>query len=105
MDPDAIVSRISNLVESEIHTLAPHHKLWFEEHLIVPHQIDLSLKDNGEGEITLWLVTDHVGNNDSSYRIVYDPEHDMFGLEVTIENGVNWYMGRYGNLLTVVNAM
>jgi hypothetical protein len=53
----------------------------------------------------LWLVTDHTGEKDSSYRIVYDEQSQMFGLEVTLDTDVKWYMGSYGSFANTVESM
>ena len=105
MNDHKVIARINKLVKSDLHNLSPHLRDWSEEHLVIPRLINLSLLENGDGDITLWLVTDHVGFRDSSYRVVFDPEFDEFGLEVTLSNDVNWYMGRYGCFSDTIEAM
>ena len=53
----------------------------------------------------VWLVTNHTGENDSSYRIIYDDQAQLFGLECTLESGVEWYMGNYGSFSETVENM
>jgi len=72
--------------------LGPHLRSWVDEHLISPRQVCVAIDTNGTSFKTLWLVTDRVGENDSSYRVVYDDETDAFGLECTLDSGVEWYM-------------
>ena len=51
------------------------------------------------------MVTDNIGYSDSSYRVVYDEETKMFGLECTLSNGLEWYMGAYGTFEEAVENM
>ena len=85
--------------------LAPHLRSWVDEHLIAPRQVRLALDADGTSFKDVWLVTDHIGVNDSSYRIVYDHEADAFGLECTLDSGVEWYMGNYGSFAEAVQNM
>ena len=41
----------------------------------------------------VWLLTDHVGEKDASSRIVFDPKAKLFGLEMTLDDGTEWYLG------------
>jgi len=86
-------------------SLAPHLRSWVAAHLIVPRQVRFALDPNGTAFKDLWLVTDHNGVNDSSYRIVYDQETDEFGLECTMDSGIEWYMGNYGSFAETVENM
>jgi hypothetical protein len=100
-NPERIRAKISESVV----LLAPHLRSWAEAHLIAPRQVRLSLDPDGTSSKDLWLVTDHVGTNDASYRVVYDDETDGFGLECTLETGVEWYMGDYGSFAETVENM
>ena len=99
--PDRIRAKISE----GIALLAPHLRSWADEHLIAPRQVRLALDANGTSFRDLWLVTNHVGINDSSYRVVYDDDTDAFGLECTLDSGVEWYMGNYGSFAEAVQNM
>jgi hypothetical protein len=99
--PERIQIKISEGVAS----LAPHLRSWVDEHLIAPRQVRFALDANGTSIKDLWLVSDHVGANDSSYRIVYDDETDAFGLECTLDSGVEWYMGNYSSFAETVENM
>lgn len=85
--------------------LWPHLRSWVDEHLISPRQVWVAIDTNGTSFKTLWLVTDRVGENDSSYRVVYNNETDAFGLECTLDSGVEWYMGNYGSFAEAVENM
>jgi hypothetical protein len=88
-----IEERITLKVTEGLNLLKPHLQSWARDHLIQPHQIRLSTNPEGSSFKDFWLVTDHVGKEDSSYRIVYDDEGQAFGLEVTLDTGVEWHMG------------
>jgi hypothetical protein len=105
MSEQGIIRHINEKVEESLPKLQPHIRSWAEKHLVNPKPIDLSLNEKGEGEITLWLVTDHIDNNDASCRVVYDSEKDSFGLEMTMANEVNWFMGYYGGFAEAVEAI
>jgi hypothetical protein len=66
--------------------LATHLQSWVQAHLIEPRQVCLATDPDGTSFKGVWLVTDHTGENDSSYRIVYDDEAQLFGLECTLES-------------------
>lgn len=100
-----VVSHIKELVEKDLPNLPPHIKAWAEEHLVQPRQVTLALKDDGQGEVMLWLVTDHSGKRDSACRVVFDEKRSRFGLEMRMANGVNWFMGLYGSFAEAVDAM
>ena len=99
--PEHIRAKISQGVV----VLAPHLRSWVDEHLIVPREVRLAIDANGTSFKNLWLTTDHVGANDSSYRVVYDDETDAFGLECTLDSGVEWYMGSYDSFAEAVENM
>ena len=85
--------------------LKPHLQSWARDHLIQPRQIRLSTDPEGSSFKDFWLVTGHVGKEDSSYRIVYDEAEQAFGLEMTLDTGVEWYMGNYGSFSEAVENM
>ena len=85
--------------------LAPHLQDWLRTHLVDPRPIRFYADAEGHSFKDLWLVTDHTGEKDSSYRIVYDESNQMFGLEVTLDTGVEWYMGSYGSFSETVASM
>jgi hypothetical protein len=101
----ATVETISELIEVEIAKLGPLLQSWARHHLIVPRQVILSADPEGGEQATLWLVTDHTGDNDSSCRVVFDARSNEFGLEQTLADGIEWYMGPYGSFADAVEAM
>ena len=99
--PDQIATKVAEGLTS----LAPHLQDWVRAHLIDPRPVRFSTDANGNTFKDLWLVTDHTGQEDSSYRIVYDENSQMFGLAVTLDSGVEWYMGSYGSFSETVESM
>jgi len=86
--------------------LAPHLQDWLRAHLVEPRLVRFSADANNRTSFKdLWLVTDHIGEQDSSYRIVYDENNQVFGLESTLNTGVEWYMGSYGSFSETVESM
>jgi hypothetical protein len=55
--------------------IANHLNDWYKSHKISPKKIKI---DNNE----YYLLTDYNGNNDSNYRIIFDPLTSCFGLEM-----------------------
>jgi hypothetical protein len=60
--------------------LAPDLRAWFEAHQTEPRQIDVLADGSAKHARSVWLVTDHTGTDDSSYRVTYEPSGDVFGL-------------------------
>jgi hypothetical protein len=100
-----IEERIGIKVQEGLIALAPHLCNWVRRHLIQPRLVNLSTNQDGTSFKTLWLITDHVGKDDSSYRVVYDEDEQGFGLELTLNTGVEWYMGSYGTFSETVENM
>jgi hypothetical protein len=92
-------------VKEGLTLLPPHLQSWVGAHLIEPRRLQLSTDLQGTSFKHLWLVRNHTGENDSSYRIVYDNDTQLFGLECTLESGVEWYMGKYGSFCETVQSM
>ena len=96
---------IKNRVAEELVILPPHLQTWVRTHLIEPRLRKFAVDHDGSSFKHFWLVTDHNGEHDSSYRIVFDDEQEVFGLECTLEAGVEWYMGSYGSFSDAVENM
>ena len=108
MDADSsieIEERIASEVREGLAALAPHLRRWAHDHLIRPRRVRLATEHDGGAFKTFWLVTDHVGKDDSSCRVVYDESERAFGLETTLDTGVEWYMGSYGAFSEAVENM
>jgi len=84
-------------IESELPQIDKRLRDWLEQHIVSPRLVILSTDPDGTISREFWLVTDEVGHKDSSYRIVYDPQTQKYGLEMTLNTGVQWYMGPYGS--------
>jgi hypothetical protein len=101
-----VETRIQQRVNQTLNELPEHIRRWSVAHLIAPRKVTLATDPDGEQYADFWLVTDHTGSDDASYRVVFDEETDDFGLEVTLNTGVCWYMGSYGSSFAVtVDAM
>ena len=100
-----IPDKIKKLVEEDIKQLPPHLQSWVNEHLISPREIKLAIDSGGNEYSEYWLVTDNIGKSDSSYRVVYDESQNEFGLECTLQNGLNWLMGIYGTFSESIKNM
>lgn len=62
-------------------------------------------ESSGEDAIDGILVTDHTGVDDFGYQIVYLPSEDIFGFEVTLQNGRELFLGRVGTLAETVENL
>lgn len=100
-----IAETISRFVQVSLPKVAPHLREWAEAHLVSPRKQEFASDPDGNETTQLWLVTDHNGNNDSSCRIVFDDEESMFGLEMTLQDGTNWFMRLYGSFDQTVESM
>jgi hypothetical protein len=105
MESNPIQKQIEVAVQAGLSKLRPSIKQWVQTHLVHPRLISLSLDPDASSFKEVWLVTDHTGEQDSSYRIVYDSDSELFGLECTLESGVEWYMGNYGSFSQTVESM
>jgi|SRR3989338_1094208 len=92
-------------VEQGLNKLPKHLKEWSAEHLIKPRKIIFySHLDIGEKD-SAWLVTDHIGRRDSSYRVIYNKELDMFGLVVDLIGGTVHCLGYSGDFDKAIEGM
>lgn len=99
-----VIQEIDAFVKVALPNMPPHLRQWAEEHLVTPRQEIFAQKEDGEGEISLWLVTDHTQNRDSASRVVYDEVAKVFGLVTDMQNDVKWFMGLYGNFAETIDA-
>lgn len=102
---EPIHEQVHRLVNATIASLPEHLAAWALAHLITPRPVQLASDPEGHDEATYWLVTDHSGIEDSSYRVVYDAELGEFGLECTWEGGTGWFMGIYGSFADSIENM
>ncbi len=85
--------------------LSPDLRAWAEGHLIAPRLVRLLDSLESSETSAYWLVTDHTGSADSSYRVVYDERHDAFGFEVTLDDGRELFLGRVGSFAETVSEL
>ncbi len=105
MDDSSIAQKITQVIETEITQLSGHLYEWAREHVIAPKKIVLANDADGKEYAEYWLVTDHTGHNDSSYRVIYDDEFHLFGLACRLQTGVVWCLGLYGSFAETINNM
>ena len=96
---------LTHRVDAEMPMLPEHLRVWFEAHRARPQELTVSSDSEGTRPYRVWLVTDDIGDNDGSSRVVYDAECKKFGLLMELQSGVLWYMGPYGSLVDTVQAI
>lgn len=96
---------IMRKVNEGLEELTPHLRAWVENHKIEPRRIVVFTDPDGINSKLVWLVTDHVGKEDSSSRVVYDEIEEVFGLEQILDTGKSWYMGPYGTFPETIENM
>ena len=100
-----IETELTHRVDAEMPMLPEHLRVWFEAHRARPQELTVSSDSEGTRPYRVWLVTDDIGDNDGSSRVVYDAERKKFGLLMELQSGVLWYMGPYGSLVDTVQAI
>lgn len=75
---------------------------WLRAHLVPPRPIELARKTDGESTETFWLITDHTGREDASFRIVFDDVMRRYGIECTILNNICLFAGFRASLVDAV---
>ena len=76
--------------------------LWLQTHKIAPRRIALSRKTDGSNTEDFWLVTDHTGSDDASFRVVYDDVIGRYGIECAILNSISLFIGFRATLVEAV---
>lgn len=84
---------INDLVAASYGRIDPSMKDWVNTHVMEPRQHTSWDSPDRKRQISLWLVTEHTGYNDTSYRIVWDPATQHFGLETLLADGSSIYQG------------
>ena len=102
---DGIVAEVNNGVRSALPLLPQHLRTWLTTHLTQPRAITVAADPDATRFLQVWLVTDDVGNDDSTSRVVYNATEKAFGLLTRLENGVLWYQGPYGSLIDAVEGI
>ncbi len=75
---------------------------WLKLHAIAPRRISLSRKTDGSDSEQFWLITDHTGSDDSSFRLVYDDVVGQYGIECAILNSISLFIGYRASLLEAI---
>lgn len=75
---------------------------WLRAHALPARRITLARKTDGGETEDFWLVTDHTGADDASFRVVYDDVSAQYGIECTIGNDVSLFAGFRASLLDAV---
>ena len=102
---EGIQQSIASTVESAIPKLSQNLRRWLQAHRVEPRQFTVFRETDGSGPMSVWLVTDHNGTDDSSYRIIYDPVSCEYGCECLLENDVPYLIGMYGDLKSAVEDL
>lgn len=97
--------RILELVRGSLLRLPEELRAWAQRQLIEPRVVEVSLDPEGKGNREVWLVTDDVGVEDASCRIVYDPASKAFGLERRMVNESSWHLGPIGTFDDAVKSL
>jgi hypothetical protein len=100
-----VVATIKKRVSNDFESISPRFRDWVRDHLIEPRLVRFAVDSDGLKYKDVWLVTDHVGSEDTSYRVVYDPSDGNFGLEMTTIDGIEWYMGPNGEFFETIESM
>jgi len=102
---EALVRTVSDRIAESLPLLPRHLRAWAERHLITPRAIQLFVGLASDVRREFWLVTDHTGADDSSYRVIYDAEENLFGLAVTLDDGRACLLGLHRSFAESVDAM
>lgn len=93
------------MVNQGLRELPPELRTWAETHLTVPRRVRLfSSMDSSEAS-TYWLVTDHTGERDSNYRVVYDERHNQFGVGMALDDSRELFMGGFGSFAETISNL
>ncbi len=91
--------------QSALKVLPEHLSKWLREHSITPRMVSIAHNTDGSDIREYILITDHTGQDDSSYRALYDKENKQYGIECTLDTDVHYLIGFCGSLVDTVNEM
>ena len=94
---------LSDEIRTKSHLLDASEYEWFMHHAIKPQQIKVTTSPDAICWKEVWLITD--GNDNSVYKVVFDEDTESFGLICTLDIGIEWYMGSYGNLVETIKSI
>lgn len=89
--------------EAAASQLDPRTREWLRAHLIPPHPIELARKTDRKNTEQFWLITDHTGREDATFRIVFDDALRRYGIECTILNNISLFAGFRASLVDAVS--
>jgi hypothetical protein len=101
-DPAAVNAKVAADCAAALPLLDRRVGLWLQSHKIAPRKVSLSRKTDGGGSEDFWLVTDHTGADDSSFRVVYDDDAAKYGIECAILNSVSLFIGYRASLVEAI---
>ncbi len=101
-DENAVRATIAADCAAAVPLLDRRVVLWLKTHAIVPRRIRLSCKTDGSESEEFWLVTDHTGSDDSSFRVVYDDTVANYGIECAIMNSISLFIGFRATLVEAI---
>lgn len=102
-DACGVARQIQLAVSTGLDELCLGMRCWVRAHLVAPRSIVLCTNPDTGEQATFWLVTDHVGIDDAVFRIVFDGTE--FGLEITLEDGVSYFVHRSASFAAAVQSM
>ena len=94
--------KVKLLINNDFKNIDDNLKEWTRLNIIEPKKEMLSLNDDGSSLKEFWIVTK---GSDSSYRVTYDEDDNIFGLECKLADRIKWYMGPYGTFSEAINNM
>jgi hypothetical protein len=104
-DASRVLARIDAEVAAGLASLDGHYRAWAEAHLVSPHRVMAKISFESDTVESFWLVAAETGIDDSGYRIVYDPETEMFGLITRVRGHGDVLIGLYGDFARTVIGM
>lgn len=100
-----VLTELNSRLRNDASSLPEELRAWLDAHLTESRQIRASTDPHGMSTVAVWVVSDHIGENDSSSRVVYDAQRGTFGPVTELENGLLWYQGPHGSLVDAVPGL
>jgi len=98
---------IKSIIQDELETncdFPNDHKVELDRCLIEPIKHTYLDSFNNNKEIQLWTVFEETDDREG-YKIVYDPEENMFGLGIKSNNDELIFIGYYGTFTETLRGM
>jgi hypothetical protein len=100
-----IKQEIFEQIENVRNSIDTKQMYWIFQHIIEPRKIKVTINPDSIIWKEVWLITDNLNEEVSSYKIVFDEDANAFGLICTLESGIEWYMGVYGSFSDTIESM